>query len=600
VTRSLCPSLTALATLVLSFALFAPAGAQQAQAKQYALLVGIKEYKGATFSELKYSERDVEELAPILTASGYEVRLLTTSAGKKDKKDVPTAANVRKAFADMIKGKGKGDTVLLALSGHGVQLDVKDPDGKEEPKSYGYFCPSDADVTDVKYSNGHSDHLILVSDLFEGMGKCQATHKLVLMDACRNEETVKAASRNVNVEVTRVPRGVAALFSCSRNQRAWEHDELKHGVFFHYVLKGLRGEAKNEDREVTWDALSAYVKKQVRLTVPKLIKSGAKQTPHGIGSLEDDPLLLVVAVVPVHLHRLTLKYRKAGEREFSDEQLYNVECFRDPDAGHGLYLSQTGGLCVLPKGQFKTGTKDTTPATQHGFDMEVRAADEKAKKPKFGVECSLDESGNLIYVSHTGSVSVVPARYATVNKDKAKNYTLNNGMNAKVRKAGSRDFDDAGTKTYGIDVYVDENNQNVLYLSETGSIAVVPSILEARDGEKKISWHYGSDLNVRPAKQEAGKTFGLEVYKFGPHGSMLYVLENGSIAVVPGKLADFGDGKKGTTWRRGFDLLARTPKEVERTNKTAIHGFEVFRDENNGNLIYVNDKGHLAVVAAVK
>src|SRR5262249_17894577 len=157
--------------------------------------------------------------------------------------------------------------VLLALSGHGIQLDVKD--GEKEPKSYGYFCPSDADVTDVSYSTGHSDHLILISDLFEGMGKCGASSKFVLLDACRNELSVKAASRNVNVEVTKVPRGVGALFSCSRDQRAWEHDDLQHGVFFYHVLEGLRGKAKNEDREVTWDALSAYVKKQVRLSVPK-------------------------------------------------------------------------------------------------------------------------------------------------------------------------------------------------------------------------------------------------------------------------------------------------------------------------------------------
>jgi hypothetical protein len=522
---------------------------------------------------------------------------MTTAAGKKDKKDAPTTANVRKAFADLIKGKGKHDVVLLGLSGHGIQLDVKDPNGEKEPKSYGYFCPSDADVTDVAYSTGRSDHLILISDLFDGMGKCGAGNKLVLMDACRNELTVKAASRNVDVEVTKVPRGVAALFSCSRDQKAWEHDDLKHGVFFYHVLEGLRGKAKNEDREVTWDALSAYVKKQVRLTVPKLIKSGAKQTPHGISSLEDDPTLLIVAVVPVHLHRLTLKYRKPGEREFTDEQRYNVECYRDPDAGHGLYLSQTGAICAVRKGQFKTGTKDVIPAVQHGFDLEVRPADEKAKKPKFDVECLLDESGNLIYVSNVGSVSVVPARYATVNKGEAKPHKLLSGLNVKVRKPGVSEFEAKTTKEYGIDLFVDENNQNVIYLSETGSIAVVPGILEVKDGQQKITWRYGMDVTVRQAQQEVGKTLAIEVYEYGPQGSMIYVLENGSIAVVPGKLADFGTGNSTGVWKRGFDLSARTHKEKEHTRKSAL-GCEVFKDENNGNLLYLNEKGHLAVVAA--
>src|SRR5262249_48586773 len=48
-----------------------------------------------------------------------------------------------------------------------------------------------------------------------------------------------------------VPGGVAALFSCKPGQFARETDTLKHGVFFHFVLQGLRGEAKNGDGGVS-------------------------------------------------------------------------------------------------------------------------------------------------------------------------------------------------------------------------------------------------------------------------------------------------------------------------------------------------------------
>src|SRR4051812_19401566 len=47
-TRPLLATLAALAAL----ALLTPASAQQAQGKKYALLVGVKEYKGANFGEL--------------------------------------------------------------------------------------------------------------------------------------------------------------------------------------------------------------------------------------------------------------------------------------------------------------------------------------------------------------------------------------------------------------------------------------------------------------------------------------------------------------------------------------------------------------------
>lgn len=43
----------------------------------------------------------------------------------------------------------------------------------------------------------------------------------------------------------------------------------------------------------------------------------------------------------------------------------------------------------------------------------------------------------------------------------------------KVRKAGEAAFG-SETKKIGIEVYQDENNGNLIYLSETGSIAVVP------------------------------------------------------------------------------------------------------------------------------
>ncbi len=48
------------------------------------------------------------------------------------------------------------------------------------------------------------------------------------------------------------------------------------------------------------------------------------------------------------------------------------------------------------------------------------------------------------------------------------------GMELRVRKAGEPDFN-KDTKKIGIEVFRDENNGNLIYITETGSIAVVPS-----------------------------------------------------------------------------------------------------------------------------
>lgn len=47
------------------------------------------------------------------------------------------------------------------------------------------------------------------------------------------------------------------------------------------------------------------------------------------------------------------------------------------------------------------------------------------------------------------------------------------GLNTRVRKGDEKSFD-ANTRKIGLEVYKDENTGNWIYISETGSIAVVP------------------------------------------------------------------------------------------------------------------------------
>jgi hypothetical protein len=59
-------------------------------------------------------------------------------------------------------------------------------------------------------------------------------------------------------------------------------------------------------------------------------------------------------------------------------------------------------------------------------------------------------------------------------QDKSKNPVWLHGMNLKARNSKEDDFG-KDTRKYGIEVYRDENNGNLVYISETGSIAVVPA-----------------------------------------------------------------------------------------------------------------------------
>ena len=56
-----------------------------------------------------------------------------------------------------------------------------------------------------------------------------------------------------------------------------------------------------------------------------------------------------------------------------------------------------------------------------------------------------------------------------------KGATFSHALVLKVRKSDEVDFSDT-TKRFGVEVLRDENNGNLIYISETGSIAVVPKM----------------------------------------------------------------------------------------------------------------------------
>jgi formylglycine-generating enzyme required for sulfatase activity len=171
---------------------------------------------------------------------------------------------------------------LVALAGHGVQLKVE-IDGKQREEAF--FCPTDAKPRDTRDVKLLGKTMIGLSELFKDLEDSGAGVKLLLVDACRNDPRL---GRSVDVDsLPRPPRGTVALFSCKSGERAFETDRLGtgHGVFFHYVIEGLKGEAKNDKDEVTWARLSEYVIDRVSDQVPVLIGGGARQTPHEIKNL---------------------------------------------------------------------------------------------------------------------------------------------------------------------------------------------------------------------------------------------------------------------------------------------------------------------------
>lgn len=223
---------------------------------QYALLVGVQTYDH-DLRNLRFTERDVVGLGEVLRDSGYRRRnvvIMTQSAGAMRSSLLPRRENVLREFSRILARCTARDSIVMALAGHGVQF---------KGSTDTFFCPMDGALDD-------RNTLIAISELYAALEQSPAGFKLLIVDACRNEVADSSRSRAVvDLEsVTRPgekmpPAGAAAIFSCSPGQKAYEDENLHHGLFFHSLIEGLRGGADfDKNRSVSLPELELFVKQQ--------------------------------------------------------------------------------------------------------------------------------------------------------------------------------------------------------------------------------------------------------------------------------------------------------------------------------------------------
>jgi hypothetical protein len=265
----------------LVFPSFSPA---QPTGKKYAVIVGVQNYDG--LSKLKYTEKDATELGEVLKKSGYKrVIVLTEGQGKPEL--LPTGRNIRKLIKSTIQDCDAGDTMLIGLSGHGVQF---------KGDNQHYFCPYDTDLDDPK-------SLVSLREMYDELKNCKASYKLMLVDACRNDPEATGGKFSVNIERKqkteglRPPGGIAALFSCSEGQFSFESEKLGHGVFFHFVIEGLKGKAADRG-QVDLLGLARYTMDKVPDYVADNVGVTNKQKPNLIGDISGKLPLLTVGSGP--------------------------------------------------------------------------------------------------------------------------------------------------------------------------------------------------------------------------------------------------------------------------------------------------------------
>jgi formylglycine-generating enzyme required for sulfatase activity len=390
-----------LAFWLISLACFAAgfAGPQaRAEGKKLALLVGVDKYpEGSGFRTLPYTERDVEQLAELLLASGYRpehVRVLTLKRGNDNPRFLPTVRNVRREFELLAADRRPDDALLVALSGHGIsrKVKVRGSDGREQEKEAPFFCPIEADINDP-------ESLLSIDDFYARLEGSKAAVKVMLVDACRNDPG-EGKSGVIEFRMEPPPPSVAALFACSNGEVAWDSNDLGggHGVFFYYVIEGLKGaadaEAGNRDGKVTLAELTSYTQDKVPDYVS--FRRGKRQMPLLLGTTGRITLLEragagLADVITSRFAGMTLKLIPAGEFLMGSSKAGDPDAQDDEMPRHRVRITRPFylGRTEVTVGQFRRVVESSGYKTEAerdgkgGWGWNERTAKLEGPDPKY-------------------------------------------------------------------------------------------------------------------------------------------------------------------------------------------------------------------------
>jgi uncharacterized caspase-like protein len=293
---------------------------------RYALLIGVNQYDNSrnekqakeakrpffSLKNLNYSCNDMTVLSQTLVNCKFttsdKITLLTSSATEENKKS--TLTNINRELKNLLSLLKPNDTIFIAFAGHGLAL----PNYKGEKESELYLCPMDAEIICNPNTGKFDCRSLLSRKILEGSLKdCQASIKILAMDACRENASIATRSIAQNDLITETAmaeiekikeftpkpvEGLFQLFSCDEGQTAAEYDPIKHGVYSFFMIKGLKGDADanaNNDGYITLSELQRYVKDKTSAYSTGVI-GGHNQTPKiiAIGDSTGEDVVLAV------------------------------------------------------------------------------------------------------------------------------------------------------------------------------------------------------------------------------------------------------------------------------------------------------------------
>ena len=242
----------------------------------WAAVIGINDYRYV--QKLDYARNDASAFGDYLRTNldiepDHLFELYDGQATKR---------NIQSLLGTQIRSKaGREDTVIIFFAGHGAPEESEtslDGDGIEK-----YILPCDADTTDL-YTTA-----IPMDEIARIFRRIKAERIILLADCCYSGQTggrtilSKTRANISDAFLDRLSKGKGRIIitASSASEVSKESDDLKHGYFTYYLLKGLKGAADvDDDGFIDVNEISSYLNREV----PKA--TGQKQHPVKKGEAE--------------------------------------------------------------------------------------------------------------------------------------------------------------------------------------------------------------------------------------------------------------------------------------------------------------------------
>jgi hypothetical protein len=214
------------------------------QTKVWAIVIGVASYDHMPV--LRYTDDDAYRFYAFLKSveggalPDEQVRILIDEEATRD--------NILGNMDEIFSMAGPNDLIVFYFSGHGLN---------------GSFLPIDFDGFNNKIAH---------EEIAAAFNKSKAKFKLCLADAChsgsliamRSGETEPVLSQYYQTLAKSVS-GTALLMSSKADETSLESSGLRQGVFSHFLIRGLKGEADdNKDKVVTVEELFDFIARNVR------------------------------------------------------------------------------------------------------------------------------------------------------------------------------------------------------------------------------------------------------------------------------------------------------------------------------------------------